>query len=380
MAFDGKSQYKQSMYTHSPSWVSPPLTESGSIDPLGYQAQVDHLANQLLPGVTVYTSRIRYLSFLCWAICKTGWQISAIDRWDVALSIGEHLRHQSDRTCRYLGVRLIDQRGLSPKDPLPPRLHTPSARLRYMGLLRSCGFVDAEDELTPLGSKIADQFGQDCPSSLPKEVWRCDRMPCLSVIGRWENRWLREGLMGGNSEAASRRRHTFKELGKSSLRCTIREGSSAPVLSQYLRPRSKTETANVLHSAAVLELEALPLTRLFYHLYRNGNCLRGRLPASVRLTSPYRLASPKEDIHGFLAAVASHLDCANRMGRPRLLHDLTHLKRSLIERHWRAKADGPWIDEHWGQLRKGLAPKHDPPVHGFRLVQFASLLRDLGVL
>ena len=370
----------KAMFTRPPSWVSPPPIEPGSIDPLGYQAQVDQMANCILPGVTVFTSRIRYLSFLCWALRETEGRESEIDRWDVALSVGEDLRHRGDGTCPYLGVRLIAGMGLNSNDALPARLHTPSARLRYMGLLRSCGFVDARNVVTPLGSKIAEPFGQHCPRRLPRKVSACEQMPCLSDVGGWEARRLREGLMGSGSEAATQRYKTFREVGRPCLRRTRQVGSSGPVLTDYLRSRPKTEVANILHGAAVLELEALPLTRLFHHLYRHGDTLRGRLPKPARLFFPYRLASPKEDLRSFLADVATHLHCAERMGRPRLPHELPHLKQFLIEKHCRAKMDGPWIDEQWRQLRKGLAPKADASVHGFRLVQFASLLSDLGEL
>jgi hypothetical protein len=56
------------------------------------------------------------------------------------------------------------------------------------------------------------------------------------------------------------------------------------------------------------------------------------------------------------------------------------LKKLLIEKHRMAKKDGPWVDEHWHQLRKGLAPQADTSIHGFRLAQFASLLTDLREL
>ena len=119
-----------------PSWVELPPSEPGSIDPLGYQAEVDRISDTILPGVTVLTRRARYLCFLCWAIKRTGNNPAEIDRWEIALSVGEFLRHQDGKECSYLGVGLLRQRNIKRGDIVPQKLHKLKARTSYSGLLR----------------------------------------------------------------------------------------------------------------------------------------------------------------------------------------------------------------------------------------------------
>jgi hypothetical protein len=339
---------------------------------------VDCISESILPGITVFTTRIRYLSFLAWAFDRESGQTSAIDRWDVALSIGEHLRHRGQGDCKYPGSRLLQQQDPGYNDPVRPRLHTPPVRLRYIGLLRSCGFIDKNDAVVETGKTIAHYFAQDAPRSRPKIVGACLRMPCLSAGGRRELSRLWQGLLE-DSEEAQIRNETFRELGKNLLRSSRADAHF--VLTKYLRAASKSRVSQALHEAAVMELEALPLTQLFQFLYRNGEqALKGNLPKATRLKTPYNLPSPRHDPQGFLHAVAAHLDCAERLGRqgvPR--RNLQELKQYVIESHRRAKPDGPWVDEGWRQLRKGLA-KDPPGLHGYRISQFASLLFDIGTI
>jgi hypothetical protein len=353
--------------------------EAGSIDPLGYQAEADAISEAILPGITVFTSRIRYLSFLCWAVRTTGANRSSIDRWDVALSIGEYQRHDRGDGCKYPGVLLLEWRELNDNDPVPSRLHTPPVQQRYLGLARSCGFVNEEEKCTATGETLADYFGKDVPGTLPKVVWACRKMPCLSLAGGWEKRHLHEGLLE-TTEQAKRRNLTFREIGKHLLGCQGPEEVIGPVLRHYLRSTAKTETARELRRAAMLEMEALPLTRLFYYLYRHGDHLAGKLPIAKRLQLPYSIRPPSKDPEGFLQDIAAHLQRLERLGGPEYPRDLEELKQKLLERHYSAKGDGPWVDDEWRPLRKHLALHGDPKVHGYRLAQFASLLRDLGEL
>ena len=366
------------MFARPPGWVSAPPAEAGSIDPLGYQPQVDAISNRILPGVTVFTTRIRYLSFLAWAMRKTAGRKSEIDLWDISLSVGEHRRHQGGDSCKYLGVRLLKQREINYRDPLPSRLHNPPVRNRYMGLLRSCGFVDVDDQLTDQGNEIADHFDQQTPRSLPKNVGACDHMPCLSNGGCVEKRRLREGFLEAGTDQARRRCDTLHEVGKLLLRSAVSDGSPRAILCEYLRTRDERETARALHEAAVLELEALPRTLLFHYLYKHGDKLHGKLPKTTRLASPYVIPSPEDDRDAFLAVVASHMQCAERMGGRKFLRDLRDLKCDLIDQHHVAKPDGPWVDEKWEPLRRGLAPRAEAGIHGFRMWHFASLLGDLN--
>ncbi len=365
------------MSSTMPSWVAPPPVEPGSLDPLGYQPEVESLANAILPGITVFTVRARYASFLCWAIAKSSGNPRLIDRLDVAMSMGEHLRHHGDQTCSYLGVLLAAQAELRPSDPIPRRLHTPSARLRYMVLLRSGGLVTNDDVLTESGGALAKAFDRFCPRSVPKRIQSCSAMPCLNCMSDAERKLLWEALLGDATPAGQTRRRTLREVGKPLLREAYDRGA-APVLRTHLRQPPRSETERTLHQAAVLECEALPSTELFYWLYRSGDHLRGTLPPSGRLAVPYALPRPGEDMRGFRHAMANHFACAARYKRAPIPKGLESLKAFLLDRHYRAKADGPWVDRQWNQLRKGLARSSGSQLHGYRLSQFASLLADLG--
>ena len=361
----------------APSWVEPPPTESGSIDPLGYLAPAERLAEKLLPGVTVATRRARYLSFLCWATRETEGNAREIDRWEVALSVGEYLRHGSEgNECGFLGSRRVQQLALKGGDNLPTHLHVQTARLLYSGLLRSCCLCDESGSLTLLGERIADVFDKDMPGSRPRQVSRCEAMPCLSEIRGYERNGLLEALFKSNDESALRHA-TFRELGGRALRSAARNGASW-VLSEYL-PRvraQKSEPARLLHEAAKLELQSMPLTRLFLYLYQHGGLIRGSIPRQ----SSFRAYRVREDSSGLLADVAAHLRKASLLGSPIPPIGVQALAQRLCELHRLAKPEAPWVDDRWKVLRPGLQPQRAPDVHGYRLTAFASILRDLEAL
>src|SRR6185503_1408140 len=50
-----------------PQWLEPFVLPSGSRDPLGLQAPAERLVNEVLPGLTVFTSRAGYYGFLTWS-------------------------------------------------------------------------------------------------------------------------------------------------------------------------------------------------------------------------------------------------------------------------------------------------------------------------
>ena len=188
-----------------PSWVEPSLDEPGSIDPLGYQTEADHIAEELLPGVTVQTRRARYLSFLCWAMDLTGNNPAEIDRWEIALSLGEYLRHKGDTICSYLGILLLKQRNPDPRDRVPARLHQQTARALYSGLLRSCGLASEKGNLTPLGMKLAWEFGKKMPGTRPNAFTGAPTYPAYPRRASW-----RSGGCGAHCSKRPKRRGCAK--------------------------------------------------------------------------------------------------------------------------------------------------------------------------
>jgi hypothetical protein len=53
-----------------PRWLEPNRLPPGSRDPLGFQSHAERLANEVLPGLTVFTNRIGYYGFIAWAVAK----------------------------------------------------------------------------------------------------------------------------------------------------------------------------------------------------------------------------------------------------------------------------------------------------------------------
>ncbi len=358
-----------------PSWVDPAPSEPGSIDPLGYLAQSDGIAEQLLPGVTVLTNRARYLSFLCWAIQKTDGNLKGIDQWEVALSVGEHRRHGNGRVepCKFLGSRLLRQRQPSDSDLLPRRLHVQTARLLYSGLLRSCGLTNARGTLSELGQKIAAIFDKCVPRSLPVRVRRCDSMPCLSEISTRELRYLREGFLEASADA-EQRAYSLWEVGKRAWLSVRKRGAIWLLKEHVKRPERNAPVPKLyLHEGAKLELQALPLTRLFLFLYRGNGKIQGSLQAG-----PLHVFQIGSSAHQLLADLAAHLRRAQALGEEIPPLTLPALKHWVLARHREeAKPEAPWVDDNWRVLRPGLHPRQLPGVHGYRLEAFASLMADI---
>ena len=94
-----------------PSWLVRLDTSPTSRDPLGLAAQAGRNADAVLPGLTVFTSRARYLSFLCWAVRASengppGARLDRIHRLERLLVLGEALLHDEDPdACTYIGRR-----------------------------------------------------------------------------------------------------------------------------------------------------------------------------------------------------------------------------------------------------------------------------------
>ena len=89
-----------------PRWLEPHRLPPGSRDPLGFQSAAEKLANEFLPGLTVFTTRIGYYGFLAWAIeTLNGMQLApdALPR--------KQLFHRLDARSCSLRVRLPRQGG-----------------------------------------------------------------------------------------------------------------------------------------------------------------------------------------------------------------------------------------------------------------------------
>jgi hypothetical protein len=167
-----------------PRWLEALKLPPSSRDPLGFQANAERLANDLLPGMTVFTSRIGYYGFLAWIIqtlngqpCPSGQTPQdRLHRLERALVLCEFVHHGvADKTCILFGQRSKTQvlqsadgdRFRVPKRILKNQTSAGAYRL-YFSSLKSLGFareapeLGAEDmlplTLTDLGQQLAHAF------------------------------------------------------------------------------------------------------------------------------------------------------------------------------------------------------------------------------
>lgn len=82
---------RQTLHGVLPTWVEPNPLRSRATDALGLQAVADQLADRLLPGLSVATTRARYFTFLAWARDMDGrdYRERNIHRYEVRLALME---------------------------------------------------------------------------------------------------------------------------------------------------------------------------------------------------------------------------------------------------------------------------------------------------
>jgi hypothetical protein len=213
---------------------------------LGFQANAERLANELLPGLTVFTSRIGYYGFLAWATqilneqsCRRGHtRQDSLHRMERALVLCEFVHHgAADKSCPLLGQRSKTQvlqsadgdRFRVPKRILKNQTSAGAYRL-YFSSLKSLGFAQeapdmgAEDllplTLTDSGQQLAHAFGLrldrnfsdfgQSDGSLDRDTIRSwgERL-CFSKLGgliRYREPFLDGFLLGSNPDAEKRYR------------------------------------------------------------------------------------------------------------------------------------------------------------------------------
>jgi hypothetical protein len=168
-----------------PKWLVPDELPPSSRDPLGLEADAGKLADRLLPGLTVFTSRAGYFFFLAWAIRELN---SVIDvnfreKWDLlyrlerAVVLCETLNHGKEelRACLHLGQRskpglLTDATRAKIPDRILKNQTNSGCYNLYRTSMESCGFVQQYPEgigqgllpfkLTPRGERLADLFSK----------------------------------------------------------------------------------------------------------------------------------------------------------------------------------------------------------------------------
>ena len=309
-----------------PKWLEPHRLPAGSRDPLGFQNSAERIANEFLPGLTVFTSRIAYYGLIAWAVRELNqhqWGPGTVLRehfhkLERAYVLCEFVYHGSESNdCRVIGQR---SKGEVLQSALNDRFRTPARILRnqestgslrlYTTSMESMGFVELRPELaadgllplslTDLGKRLAHEFEKHVPEgfldfalrdkSRDRDTLReWGRKLCMSTLGgiRYRVPFL-EGFLLGNSQPAEARYRTVSLLMKRKLigedyrakpgagRDTLPEEaanvaedeaendglSSGSVLLNFYEEAPRPEIER-LQRAAVYELLSLALSAIF---------------------------------------------------------------------------------------------------------------------
>jgi len=226
-----------------PRWLEPNRLPPGSRDPLGLQSHAERLANEVLPGLTVFTSRIGYYGFIAWAVKRLNEETlpaslsrrERFHRLERTLALCEFIWHgQEDRSCSILGQRSktqILQSAVNDRFRVPTRIlknqESAGAFRLYSTSLESMGFAAQAPELaadgllplqlTDLGKELADEFRKRVPDDFwdfglsdktrSRDVLRdWGKRMCFSALGkvRYRDIFLKGFLLGGTKEAEAR--------------------------------------------------------------------------------------------------------------------------------------------------------------------------------
>ncbi|MBI1901345.1 MAG: hypothetical protein HYS13_09580 [Planctomycetia bacterium] len=267
-----------------PSWVELDPLKSRAIDPLGLQAVADRLADRLLPGLSVLTTRARYFSFLCWARERTGTTVNEqeIHRLEVALALTESLLSESDPEghgdCSFVGKRNIEairrDRDASNVLALDPRMiyKVPVWRAYRASMVQLGLLEDAQRAtLTAIGNDLARAFQKSVRmrgrgrKALPAGA-------CLSRVHEsvGEKRVLRDRMglsVRGSLDAEARDGRTRRAAFGRQMRDFYAESVLSPetVLIAFEGKTSPAlpEPENTLRAAAVWEYVSLGLNLIF---------------------------------------------------------------------------------------------------------------------
>lgn len=260
-----------------PAWVEPDPLRARATDALALQAVADRLADRLLPGLSVLTTRARYFTFLAWARDESGRDHDerGIHQYEVALAFAEALLSDEDvghaESCQFVGSRNI--RTL-PRDRIPadPRhVYKVPAWRAYRASMVALGLIGGAPEFS-----LTDQ-GTDAAKFFRKAVRhrKGPRSPlpgraCLSAISAAERRQMRDALgisirgrLDLDSPDARTRRAAFA---REVRRVFWREGlSPEAVLPRYEGRRAPAlpEPLQTLRVAAVWERLSVGLNTLF---------------------------------------------------------------------------------------------------------------------
>jgi len=265
------------------------------------QASAERLANELLPGLTVFTSRVGYYGFLAWAIQRINelpcpnhqTRQERLLRLERALVLCEFVYHgHGDDSCPLLGQRSKTQvlqgadgdRYRVPQRILKNQASTGAYRL-YFTSLQSMGIVEEAPELaaegllpltlTDLGERLARAFDQRVDSRfadfalddgpLDRDIIRSwGKDACFSRLGtleRYRDPFL-EGFLLGNGTEAEKRYRTVQRL----FRCGLLTGDYEEKAAEAAFTDAMSEE-EARAAEAILDLPGLRNDEVLLHFY-----------------------------------------------------------------------------------------------------------------
>ena len=229
-----------------PRWLEPHRLPPGSRDPLGFQNHAEKIADEFLPGLTVFTTRIGYYGFIAWAVrelnnaklTKGVVRRESFHLLERALALCEFVNHgKEDKECRLLGQRSKSEVLQSAENN---RFHVPKRILKnqesagalrlYSTSIEKNGFAKIVPEqavdnllpfaLTDLGVRLATAFERRVPNGFwefalgdkgkdREEIREWGKRLCFLELGKlkyYREPFLEGFLLGGGAEAEARYR------------------------------------------------------------------------------------------------------------------------------------------------------------------------------
>lgn len=408
-----------------PAWVEADPLRGRAVDALGLQATADRVADEILPDLSVLTSRARYFAMLAWArkVCGKRADEDRIHALEVVLAVREWLIHSKtvdeddqDR-CRYVGSRNLAGLQLVSPPKNPRDAYRVPVWRAYRASMRGLGLLDRDDALTDEGLGLASRFVAACR---PRDSSGRTLLPdsaCLSAL-RFREASVIEAALGIRKKGKLAADDVARPARRAALERELRQRglfddglAVSTVLAAYESNRARTPSRTVaaLREAAIWERLSVGLHAIFlvwlHNIEKPANARR--LIKSARRTRP-KGWTPYDDIEvdsDDVAARAVHsirraLLLRARLDEGALPHSdpaafelgeavvgastsVDDVLMQLASRHAQAKGDEAWMRD--GRQGKELARDPDDKwqlptratLHGYRLGAFGSLLVDL---
>jgi len=416
-----------------PFWVESDPFKSRAVDALGFGNESDDLANRLLPGISVLTTRARYFTFLCWARQQIGKRHDedAIHRIEIDLVRAEAaLGADHFHTCSYIGSEAREKL-LADNGTIEPRSVYKSPVWRaYRASMRGLGLAGDSPNyvLTPLGTTAGRYFMVSAARRYARKRV-LSKKACLSCISDDERTLLRS-LLGlshkgvlddsdGNSVTAlMRRARTLRVLKPIYKRDGYLAGTNVLPLYAILRRPGLREPLQSLRASSIWAHLTLGVnaafmfwaraveSRIEWRFEKRLASALGKRYQGVPVLDGMTTEDPCND--GYLER-AVHLvrwaltlrDGLKDLGAPLMDSDGYEFARifektkrprqaasaaieALFERHITMKGPDAWLEEKSGRyafVREGdrtrKLPERVLPA-SFRMGAMASIASDLG--